>query len=68
MARWKKEASKYCKKVHDRYVRGIHSEFIQLDELWSYVLSKIKQQWIWTAIDVKSRLLIAFIVAPRKCE
>lgn len=68
LARWKTEASKYCKNVHDKYVRDIRCEFIQFDELWSFVKSKINQQWIWSAIDVKSKLLIAFIVAPRLSE
>ena len=68
LARWMKEVSKYCKNVHDTYIRKVNCKFIQFDELWAFVGSKLNQQWIWSAVDAPTKLLIGFVVAPRKSE
>lgn len=37
----------------------------EADEMWSFVGRKENKQWIWIAIDVESRLVIAFHVGDR---
>ena len=40
----------------------------EVDEMWSFVGSKKNKQWIWIAMDVKSRQIIAFHVGDRSRE
>jgi len=37
----------------------------EVDEMWSFVGSKENKQWIWIAMDAKSRQIIAFYVGDR---
>jgi len=37
----------------------------EVDEMWSFVGSKKNKQWVWIAMDVKSRQIIAFHVGDR---
>ncbi len=37
----------------------------QADEMWSFVACKSNKQWIWLAMDAKSRQIIAFHVGDR---
>jgi insertion element IS1 protein InsB len=37
----------------------------EADELWSFVQKKAHQQWIWIAMDAKTRQIIAFHVGDR---
>jgi insertion element IS1 protein InsB len=38
---------------------------LQLDEMWSFVGSKDKTQWIWLAIDADSREIVGVFVGSR---
>ena len=37
----------------------------EVDEMWSFVGSKKNKQWIWIAMDAKSRQIAAFYVGDR---
>ena len=37
----------------------------EVDELWSFVGNKDNKQWVWIALDVKTRQVIAFHVGDR---
>ena len=37
----------------------------EIDEMWSFVGKKSNKQWIWIALDAKSRQVIAFYVGDR---
>jgi insertion element IS1 protein InsB len=37
----------------------------EADELWSFVKKKAHKQWIWIAMDAKTRQIIAFHVGDR---
>jgi insertion element IS1 protein InsB len=37
----------------------------ELDEMWSFVGRKENKQWVWIAMDAKSRQIIAFYVGDR---
>ncbi|MFI3188055.1 MAG: IS1 family transposase [Methylococcales bacterium] len=38
---------------------------VEADEMWRFVGNKNNKQWIWTAIDVHTRQVIAFYVGSR---
>ena len=38
---------------------------IQLDELWSFVGSKMNQQWVWLAIVADSHEIVGVFVGAR---
>ncbi len=38
---------------------------LQLDEMWSFVGKKKNKQWLWIALDVKSRQILSFHVGKR---
>ena len=40
----------------------------EADEMWSFVQKKENKQWIWLAMDAKSRQIIAFHVGDRSRE
>lgn len=40
----------------------------EVDEMWSFVGSKENKQWVWIAMDAKSRQIIAFHVGDRSRE
>jgi IS1 family transposase len=40
----------------------------EVDEMWSFVQQKANKQWIWLAMDAKSRQIIAFHVGDRSRE
>src|SRR6185369_3575334 len=67
-----------CAAYHDQHVRGLKSQRIQMDEIWSFVYAKqdnVKRAknapedsgdaWTWTAIDADSKLLVSWLVGDR---
>ena len=72
------EAGRACMAYHDDVVRGVRSERIQVDEIWSFVYAKqahvdrakaappeAGDAWTWTAIDADAKLLISWMIGPR---
>ncbi len=41
------------------------STILELDELWSFVLKKAHESWIWMALCRKSRQVVAYAVGDR---
>lgn len=66
-----------CAQFHHETVRGISSQRIECDELWSFVhcrsvrdadeapLSNSGDVWIWTALDPTTKLLVSFHIGRR---
>jgi IS1 family transposase len=65
-----------CAAYHDANVRGLKSQRIQCDEIWSFVGAKAKNVpeekrgqwgdiWTWTAIDADSKLIVGYRVGQR---
>jgi IS1 family transposase len=65
-----------CAAYHDANVRGLKSQRIQCDEIWSFVGCKQKNVtedtrgkwgdiWTWTAIDADSKLIVGYRVGNR---
>ncbi len=44
----------------------IHVLESEIDEVWSFVGNQANQQWVWLALDRKTRQIIAFPVGDRR--
>jgi len=75
------EAGEACLFIHDEYVRGVQSERVQCDEIWSFCYAKAKNVegaksapdgsgdvWTWTALDPDSKLMVSYFVGDRSTE
>src|SRR5947209_899402 len=76
------EAGEAALAYHDKAVRGVKSQRIQCDEIWSFVHAKQKNAptskragdptigdcWTWTALDADSKLLVSYQVGGRDAE
>ena len=67
-----------CYAYHNDHVRGLRPQFVQCDEVWSFVYCKQKtlkaavspvpgagSVWTWTALDSESKLIISYHVGMR---
>lgn len=67
-----------CEEYHDKHVRGLTSERVQCDEIWSFCYAKKKNVpaqyqgqlgygdvWTWTAIDADSKIIVSWLVGKR---
>jgi len=77
-----REAGEAALEYHDKAVRGVKSQRIQCDEIWSFVHAKQKSApassrrgdptigdcWTWTALDADSKLLVSYMVGGRDAE
>jgi IS1 family transposase len=72
------ELGEACRAYHDANVRGVKSQRVQCDEIWSFVYGKDKNlseadkasgergsMWTWTAIDADSKLVISCLIGQR---
>jgi IS1 family transposase len=70
-----------CLSYHDATVRGLSSEKVQCDELWSFCYAKDKNLppemrerrdvgsvWTWTGLDADSKLMISWHVGQRTLD
>ncbi len=74
------EAGQACLEFHDENVRGLKSERIQCDEIWSFCYAKQKNAdkadmpefagdiWTWTSLDADSKLICNWFVGGRDAE
>jgi IS1 family transposase len=66
-----------CARHHNETVRGLKSQRVQCDEIWSFIGAKAKNTsaekkaqgwgdcWTWTAIDADSKLMVSYMIGPR---
>lgn len=67
-----------CQRFHDGAVRGLKTQRLQCDEIWSFCYCKKKSTpvhlkddpsvgdvWTWTAIDADSKLMVSWLVGDR---
>ena len=71
------DAGKAAIANHDEHVRGVRSQRVQCDEIWSFVGAKAKNvtpeqkhegwgdAWTWTAIDADTKLCLSYLVGGR---
>jgi IS1 family transposase len=72
------DAGVACAEFHDRAVRGVKSQRVQCDQIWSFVHAKAKNVatakaapqgagdvWTWTALDADHKLILSWKVGGR---
>lgn len=69
-----------CSKFQNATIRGVRSQRIQCDEIWSFVGAKQKNAseekkaqgwgdvWTWTALDADTKLMVSFRLGARDAE
>ena len=75
------DAGLACAQHHDKAVRGVKSQRIQCDEIWSFVYAKAKNVkhakaapdgagdvWTWTALDSDSKMILSYLVGGRDAD
>ena len=75
------DAGEACLALHDEKVRGVKSQRIQCDEIWSFCYAKQKNVkaakaapdhagdvWTWTALDADTKLMVSYFVGDRSGE
>ena len=63
--RWLEIAALYAHNFNDKYLKGYDITEVQADEIRTFVDSKKNVQWLFTAIEVSSRLWISWVVGKR---
>ena len=43
-------------------------DILEFDEVWSFVLKKANQRWLWTVICRRTRQIVAFVIGDRSDE
>lgn len=74
-------AGEACLAAHDELVRGVKSERVQIDEIWSFCYAKARNVagakaapegagdvWTWTALDADTKLMVSYFVGDRGAE
>lgn len=75
------DAGETAMALHDQHVRGVKSERIQADEIWSFCYAKARNVanakaapegagdvWTWTALDADTKLMVSYFVGDRSGE
>lgn len=75
------EIGEVCEAYHDQHARGLRSERIQADEIWSFCYAKEKNLpdhmrgeegvgsvWTWTALDSDSKFMVSWYLGDRDAE
>jgi IS1 family transposase len=75
------DAGEACLAYHDETVRGVKSERLQCDEIWSFCYAKQRNLsrltgkpefagdvWTWTALDADTKLMVGYFVGDRSGE
>ena len=70
----------HCRRILDEKLRGIHSRFIQVDEIWTFVGVKearlavrhnpltMGDQYVFIAMDADTKLIPSFRIGKRNAE
>ncbi len=68
-----------CDRLHDRMMRDLHVNLIELDEQWSFVAKKQKRvklddppeagdAWVFIALDATRKAVLSYVVGKRTSE
>jgi hypothetical protein len=64
IARWLRRAGQLDMPLHERFFKNMLSDYIQLDELKTKT-RQMGEVWLWVALDVQTRVMIALKIGPR---
>jgi len=70
-----RDSAEHCRKVSHHFLKNLHIEECQIDELWSFIMKKEKNlsplektlgifgdQWIWVSIDAVHKIIPFYVV------
>ena len=63
--RWLEIAALYAHNFNEQYLKGYEIQEVQVDEIRTFVDSKKKVHWLFTAIEVSTRLWISKVLGSR---
>jgi IS1 family transposase/transposase-like protein len=63
--RWLDRGGQHSERLHARLFKNLSLQHIQLDELVTKVRKRAKRVWVWTGMDVQTKLLLAWVVGGR---
>lgn len=64
LRRWLTRAGMHSEMLHEEVMAGMRAEHVQLDEM-KIDLKGMVNQWLWVAIEAKSKVLLSLKVGPR---
>jgi IS1 family transposase len=76
--RYLKRAGCQCRRISNYFLKNLHVEELQLDEMWSFVYKKEKHlteqevtsalkgdQWCWIAMDAQTKVIVQYEIGKR---
>ncbi len=76
--RYLQRAGCQCRRISNYFLKNLHVEELQLDEMWSFVYKKEKHlteqevnsglkgdQWCWIAMDAQTRVIVQYEIGKR---
>ena len=63
--RWLEIAALYAHNFNEKYLKGYEIQEVQVDEIRTFVDSKKKVHWLFTAIEGSTRLWISKVLGSR---
>jgi transposase-like protein len=63
--RWLDRGGQHSERLHAKWFKNLSLQHIQLDELVTKVRKRAKRVWVWTGMDVQTKLLLAWVVGGR---
>ena len=67
IARWLRRAGQLNRPLHDRFFKNLLANYVQLDELKTKT-RHMGEVWLWVALDVQTKVMIALNIGPRNQE
>ena len=68
LARWILEKADVLPELATTLEKAEANDILELDELWSFVLKKSNQRWVWIALCRRTRQVVAYFVGDRSEE
>jgi insertion element IS1 protein InsB len=65
LAHWLKEKAAHLPDLAETLAPVQPDDVLELDELWSFVLKKANQSWIWIGLCRRTRQIVAYFVGDR---
>lgn len=64
LAEWLKKAAEQ-ERITDTLLPAQTDDQLELDEVWSFVLTRKNKRWLWTALCRRTRQIVAFVIGDR---
>lgn len=65
VSRWMTDWAKQLPALADTLDEAQVNDVLELDEVWSFVLKKENQRWIWVALCRRTRQIVAYFIRDR---